>query len=233
MKLRAIVLDMDGTVTEFNLDFIEMRRAALAELKKMNVRTAELTDQLSIYLMLKKVRTKLNARTYAQLRRRLYAQLASMETKAAQEVILQAGVVDTLRDLRKRNLKIGLLTNNGRAGTNLTLKRFGLGLFFETVVTRDDCEEMKPDAGPVRQVLARLHSRVEEAILVGDGVMDMLAAKAAGLRSAAVGTGPIDISRLLETEPDYVLRSISDLPTLVDMLGSESDYIAAKTNVLP
>jgi pyrophosphatase PpaX len=156
-----------------------------------------------------------------------------MEIKAAQEVMLYPGVEETLRELRNRDIKIGLVTNNGRAGTNLTLNRFRLKALFDAVVTRDDCKEMKPDAAPVRQVLAELNSRAEEAILVGDGVMDIIAAKAAGLRSVAVATGPSGIDRLLQTEPDYVLGSINDLQKLIDILDSEADQKAANTNVLP
>jgi phosphoglycolate phosphatase-like HAD superfamily hydrolase len=92
---------------------------------------------------------------------------------------------------------------------------------------------MKPDAAPVRQVLAELNSRAEETILVGDGVMDIIAAKAAGLRSVAVATGPSSIDHLLQTEPDYVLGSINDLQELIDLLDPETGQKAANTNVLP
>src|SRR5271157_4722608 len=139
-----------------------------------------------------------------------------MEAKAAQEVALLPGALDTLRKLKSQSLKLGLVTNNGRAGTNLTLKRHHLKQLFDSVVTRDDCEEMKPDCAPVMKVLKDLHVDPAEAILVGDGVMDIMAAKAAGLVSVAVATGPFPNERLLQAEPDYLLGSINDVPTLVD-----------------
>ena len=209
---------MDGTITRFNIDYIGMRRAALAELDNMNLRTPELTEQMNLYLILQKVRTSHDAQTYEKLRERLYARLEDMEIKAAQDVVLYPGVEKTLLELRNRNIKIGLVTNNGRAGTTLTLSRFGLTALFDAVVTRDDCKEMKPDAAPVRQVLTELNSSAEEAIFVGDGVMDIIAAKAAGLRSVAVATGPSGLGHLLQTEPDYVLGSINDLQKLIDIL---------------
>jgi HAD superfamily hydrolase (TIGR01509 family) len=233
LKLSAVILDMDGTITRFNIDYLGMRRVALAELEKMNLRTPDMTEQLSIYLLLKTLRERLNAETYKGLRRRFYGLLEEMEIRAAQEVALYPGAVETLRELQERHLKIGLVTNNGRAGTNLTLKRFGLEEFFNAIVTRDDCEEMKPDAGPVRQVLSELSLRTEEAVLVGDGVIDILAAQAAGLSSVAVGTGPLSVERLLRAEPDYVLASINDLPKLIDLLGSQCSQMAANTKELP
>jgi len=233
MKPRAVIFDMDGTITRFNIDYVGMRKAALAEVEKMNLRTPEMTEQLYLYYILQKVKATADAQTYETLRQRLYGRLEDMEIKAAREVTLFPGVEETLRELNNRHIKLGLVTNNGRAGTNLTLDRCGIRTLFEAIVTRDDCQEMKPNAAPIIQVLAEMKAEVEEAILVGDGVMDIIAAKAVGLRSVAVSTGPSHIQRLLETEPDYVLGSINDLLNLVDLLESEPSQNAAKTNMIP
>ena len=222
MKIKAIVMDMDGTITKFNLDYMDARRRALKELDKMNLRTPDMTEQVSIYVILKKLREDLDAHTFEGLRAKFYSILEDMELKAAREVTLYPGALETLQKLRSRSLRIGIVTNNGRAGTELTLKKYGLEGFFDTVVTRDDCEEVKPDANPVRQVLADMSVPQEEAILVGDGIMDIMAAKAAGLLSVAVPTGPFTGKRLVEAEPDFIIGSINDLPNLIESL-EESD----------
>ena len=224
---------MDGTITRFNIDYVGMRRAALAEVERMNLRTPEMTEQLYLYFILQKVKATADTQTYEKLRERLYGRLEDMEIKAAREVTLYPGVEETLRELKNRHIKLGLVTNNGRAGTTLTLDRCGIRTLFEAIVTRDDCQEMKPNAAPIIQVLAEMKAGVDEAILVGDGIMDIIAAKAAGLLSAAVATGPSHIQHLLETEPDYVLGSINDLLSLVDMLESEPGQNASKTNMIP
>ncbi len=219
LQLKAVILDMDGTITRFNIDYMEARRVALELLAEMNLLTPDMNEQFSIYLMLKRLRHSLDADTFAALRRRLYGLLEGVEEKAAKEVTLYPGVLDTLSDLRKRHLDLGLVTNNGRRGTNLTLKRLNLSEVFSSVVTRDDCEEMKPDAGPVRRVLLELAANVDNTILVGDGVMDIEAARAAGLPCAAVATGPFTGERLLKAEPDYLLGSVNDLPELIESLN--------------
>lgn len=220
MRIKAVVLDMDGTITEFNLDYMEARRRALEELENVHLRTPEMTEQLSLYLVLKKLKDSLDAERFASLRRTFYDLLEEMELKAAQEVTLYPGAVETLQKLRGRGLKIGMVTNNGRVGTTLTLKRYELESYFDAVVTRDDCEEMKPDSGPVLKALKEMHVSPEEAILVGDGVMDVMAARAAGLPSVAVATGPFSNERLLKVEPDYLLASVNDLPLLLELLAS-------------
>jgi len=217
--IRGIVMDMDGTITKFNLDYMGARRLALEELEKLNLRTPEMTEQLSLYLILMNLKNNLSKDAFTRIRKTFYDLLERMEIEAAQEVVLLPGAVETLQKLRGEGFKIGLVTNNGRVGTEITLKRYDLRGFFDSVVTRDDCEEMKPDGAPVRKVLAEMRVPPEEAILVGDGVMDVIAARAVGLPAAAVATGPFANDRLLAVEPDYLLGSVNDLPLLIEQLN--------------
>lgn len=218
MKLKAIVMDMDGTITRFNLDYMGARRQALKELERMNLRTPEMTEQISIYVILKNLKDRANPLDFVLVRRKLYNLLEEMELRAAQEVTLYPGAVQTLQELRSRSIKIGIVTNNGRAGTELTLKRFNLKSYFDAIVTRDDSEKVKPDPDPILMALGEMNATPHEAIVVGDGVMDILAAKAAGVASVAVATGPFTSERLLQVEPDYLLGSVNDLPTLIDSI---------------
>jgi pyrophosphatase PpaX len=78
---------------------------------------------------------------------------------------------------------------------------------------------MKPDGAPVRKILTKMNIRPQEAILVGDGVIDIMAARAVGLPSVAVATGPFSSDRLIQAEPDYLLGSVNDLPLLIEQLG--------------
>jgi HAD superfamily hydrolase (TIGR01662 family) len=181
-----------------------------------------MSEQLSLYLILKKLKDELDTDRFTSLRRRFYDLLEDMEVKAANEVTLYPGAVETLQVLRARGLRIGLVTNNGHAGTEITLRRCQLTTFFDAIVTRDDCEEMKPDGAPVRKLLTEMNVTPEEAILVGDGVIDIMAARAAGLRSAAVATGPFRSDRLIQAEPDYLLGSVNDLPLLIEQLDITS-----------
>jgi phosphoglycolate phosphatase len=222
LKIRAIIMDMDGTITNFNLDFINARRKALRELERMNLRTADMTEQTSFFVLLKSARDRIDDLSYVLLRRKFYNLLEEMELNAAKEVTLYPGALEALQKVRSRGVRIGVVTNNGRAGTDLTINRLGLQNFFDIVVTRDDCEQMKPSAEPVRKALAGLYVHVRNAILVGDGVMDVLAARASGLPSVAVATGPFSKERLLNVEPDYLLGSINDLPLLIELLETKT-----------
>jgi len=214
---------MDGTITNFNLNFMEARKQALEILNEMNLRTPDMTEQVSLYTILGSLKEKLDPETYAKVRSRFYKLLEEMELKSAKEVTLYPGARETLLAIRKRPVKMGMVTNNGRAGTDLTFKRLKLEGIFDVVVTRDDCEDMKPSPNPVLKVMTGLGANPEEGILVGDGLMDIMAAKRAGLSSVAVTTGPFNSARLIEAEPDYLLGSINDLPGLLDLITETGD----------
>jgi HAD superfamily hydrolase (TIGR01509 family) len=220
LKIKAIVADMDGTITKFNLDYMNTRQRILEELDKKNLRTPDMNDQLSLFIVLGKLKDRLDVNTFEALRGQVYGYLEEMELKAATDVTLYPGVMETLQKLRSDSIKIGLVTNNGRKGTALTLSRYRLENLFDAIVTRDDCDDMKPAAEPVLKVLIALNVKPSEAILIGDGIMDVVAAKAAGVLSIAVATGPFASDHLLEAEPDYLLGSINDLPTLIDSLNT-------------
>jgi HAD superfamily hydrolase (TIGR01549 family) len=220
LKLEGVVIDMDGTITKFNLDYMAARRRALDELERLGLRTPEMNEEVNLYVLLNRLRDRLEREKFLKLRSTFYHFFEEMELKAARDAVLYPGAADTLRELQSKSLKLGLVTNNSRAGTDFTLKRLNLQGFFDAIVTRDDCEEMKPAGAPVTQILAELRVSREAAILVGDGVLDVMAAKAAGIRSVAVATGPFPIQRILNAEPDYLLGSVNDLPLLVEQLNS-------------
>jgi len=220
LKLKGLIIDMDGTITKFNLDYMAARRRALDELEKLGLRTPEMNDQVSLFVLLNQLREKLEPAEFLKLRATFYKFFEEMELKAAEDAVLYPGAADTLRELRSKSLKLGLVTNNSRAGTDLTLKRLSLQAIFDAVVTRDDCEEMKPASAPVLKILTELRIPPEDAMLVGDGVLDIQAAKASGVRSVAVTTGPFPIGRILNAQPDYLLSSINELPILIDQLDA-------------
>jgi HAD superfamily hydrolase (TIGR01549 family) len=222
LKVKAIVVDMDGTITKFNLNFMKARRQALEILEEMNLRTSEMNEQISLYIILASLKEKLDPETYASVRSKFYTLLEEMELKSARHVTLYPGARETLLSIRRRSIKMGIVTNNGHAGTELTFKRLKLQGIFDAIVTRDDCEDMKPSPNPVLKIMAELGAKPEEGILVGDGLMDIMAAKAAGLSSVAVTTGPFNSARLVAAEPDYVLASINDLPDLLDSLDGKA-----------
>jgi len=222
LTVKAILTDMDGTFTMFNLDYMRMRRTALQLLEEAGLMRPSFSDQMSIYLMLKELQGTISEDRLNEVKNRIYQEVETIEAGAAEKVQLAPGAREALNELKQMRKKIVVVTNNGRIGAERTIDRLGLNGIFDGVVTRDDAEELKPDPGIVLKALNLVNVDREDAILVGDAVIDIKAAKAASIRSVAVPTGPFPAARLLQEEPDFIVGSFLEVPGLVRLLDGKS-----------
>jgi phosphoglycolate phosphatase len=152
---------------------------------------------------------------FDEMRKRIYDRVRAIECNAAEHAELMPGAKEALNELRQMKKKIIVVTNNGRLGTNRTLERLDLLSMFDAVLTRDDVEELKPDPRMVFKALDLAGVEADEAIFVGDAIIDIKAAKSASVRCVAVPTGPFPATRLMQEEPDFVVGSLQDVPELV------------------
>jgi phosphoglycolate phosphatase len=222
LMVKAILIDMDGTITKFNLDYMWMRRAALQLLDEAGLSRPSFSDQMSIYAMLNELRGSISNERLNEVKKRIYEKVETIESEAAERAELMQGAKEALNQLRQMKKKIVVVTNNGRLGTDRTLEKLNLVGVLDAVLTRDDVDELKPDPGIVFKALNLAGAKADEAILVGDAIIDIKAAKAASVRCVAVPSGPFPATRLLQEEPDFIVSSLSDVPELVHRLDSNN-----------
>ena len=222
MAVKAILIDMDGTITKFNLDYMWMRRAALQLLDEAGLWRPDFSDQMTIYAMLNELRGSISNERLEEIKKRIYEKVETIETEAAERAELMPGAKEALDELTRMRKKMVIVTNNGRLGADRTLERLNLLGTFDGVITRDDVDELKPDPGIVFKALNLTGAKADEAILVGDAIIDIKAAKAASVRCVAIPTGPFPAARLLQEEPDFIVGSLLDVPELVRRLDSST-----------
>ncbi|MCC3355996.1 pyrophosphatase PpaX [Bacillus sp. REN16] len=129
------------------------------------------------------------------------------------------GVFDTIKTLKEKGYKIGIVTTKIRNTVNMGLKLTKLDQFFDVVVTLDEVKKPKPDAEPVLLALKLLGSTPEEAIMVGDNYQDIVAGQNAGTKTAGVAWSHKGKDFLLEYKPDFMLENMSDLLNIVSVKG--------------
>jgi phosphoglycolate phosphatase len=98
-------------------------------------------------------------------------------------------VVDTLIRLKSKGVALAVCTNKPTAATHEILKTLELDEYFAVVVGGDDTPALKPNPAHVDTVLDRLGVAREDAVMVGDSINDVLAAKGAGVASIVVSFG--------------------------------------------
>ena len=189
---RAVIFDLDGTLTEPLLDFDAMR----AEIG--------LRPGLPILEQLAEGDDGLRARGEVVLRRH--------ERDAIARATLSDGCLELLALLRARDLPAAILTRNTHDAVDDFVRKFDFGASFAARYTREDGPP-KPDPEGVLRLCRALGVAPADTLVVGDFKFDVLAGRNAGCRTALVTAEQID--DLCDWgSPDYVVRSLRELLSL-------------------
>jgi phosphoglycolate phosphatase len=108
---------------------------------------------------------------------------------------------------------LGLLTGNWEAGARLKLGQFDLNRFFPFGAFGGDGHERRDLVPVALRRAARVAGRrfaPEATVLVGDTVRDVAAARAHGIRTVAVATGPESEAELTAAGAEWVLRDLTE-----------------------
>jgi len=228
MRVKAVIFDLDGTLASFNLDYKTVRAEVKAYLVKRGVPASVLSVKENIFEMLRKTEIFVrnsgkSAKFLAEVRDVALGMAEKYELDAARSTSLMPGALETLKALRRMNLKIGLCTINSEKAVNYILNRFGIADFFDVTVPRNKVNQFKPNPEHIETALKVLGASASDAVIVGDSVTDMQSAKE--LKAVAVGlpTGVSTMEQLMRNGANYVITSITDLPLLIEKLNKTSD----------
>jgi phosphoglycolate phosphatase len=229
MKIKAVIFDLDGTITAFNLDYMLLRSEVRSYLLRSGMPASLLFVNESIFDMLNKAEIFLknsdkSTRTIEKLHKEALAIAEKYELEAAKTTSLLPNVNETLKSLRKMKLKIGLCTVNGEKSANYILKRFGIADYFDAVVPRDKVKRVKPSGEHLEAVLKILEVKPKEVVLVGDAARDMICAQEARIMAIGLSTGVSTQKELADAGANYLVMTLVDLTKLLKTL---------KTNMKP
>jgi HAD superfamily hydrolase (TIGR01509 family) len=122
------------------------------------------------------------------------------------------GALELLRKLQAQGLKILIVTGSGQASLLDRLNHHFPGVFCrELMVTAFDVKHGKPDPEPYLMGLHKGGLRAEECVVVENAPLGVRAAKAAGIFTIAVNTGPLPNEALTDEGADLLLPSMQAL----------------------
>lgn len=128
---------------------------------------------------------------------------------------LYPGAREVLDQLRDSGIALACITNKAAEFTEPLLEALAMRHYFGVVLCGDSLAHRKPDPLPLLHAARRLGVLPADACMVGDSHHDILAARAAGFRSAGVRHG-YGGDLLLDSHPDAVLDSLTGLPALLE-----------------
>ena len=131
---------------------------------------------------------------------------------------LHAGIEDALARLKKRGKKIALFTGKGKHTTAISLEEFGIGRYFDFVVTGNDVLNHKPSGDGIRKILEHFHVHEERALMVGDSVGDVKAAHDAHVAVAAVLWDSYSKDQVMRMKSDYLFHDVQEFSRWLERL---------------
>ena len=192
IKIKAVIFDLDGTITEPFFDFDAIRQEmgfapnagpVLELMGRMTPKQRENAERI----------------------------LLAHEEKAVAESTLNPGAREVLDELRRRKIQIGILTRNKRENAFAVAEKHGLK--FDAVVGREE-GPVKPDAFGVQYLCRQFGIKPGESLVVGDYLFDLLCARAAG----AI---PVLLKNHRKADEfaryaDFVIENITDILKIIE-----------------
>jgi HAD superfamily hydrolase (TIGR01509 family) len=191
MSIKAVIFDLDGTITQPYFDFDAIREEiglardsgpVLESMEKMTPQQRQEAEKILHY----------------------------HEQKAVTESKLNAGARQTLLELRAAGIHIGVLTRNKRSNAFAIARKHKLE--FDEVLGRED-GPVKPDAFGVLQLCRQFGVEPAETLLVGDYLFDLLCAKAAG--AVAVLLANHNQADEFAEHADFCMKNIGEILEII------------------
>lgn len=194
LRVRGVIFDLDGTLIDSRLDFDAMRR-------EMGFPAGQ------------PILEGIDALPAGARREQCRKILHEHERRGAESATLIRGARELLAELDAYNLPQAILTRNSRKMTALALRR--LQLEFSQVLTREDAAP-KPDPAGLLHICRTWGYTREEVVFVGDFHFDVLAGRAADIRTILFAPdGPPDYA----DEADFVIVELHEVSQIVARLG--------------
>ena len=132
---------------------------------------------------------------------------------------LLEGVPEALDTLRAAQIKLGIVSTKYRFRIEDILGRFELADRFDMIVGGEDVAAHKPDPQGLVLALDALAVGPEEAVYVGDHVVDAEAAMRASVPFVAVLSGESERGDFRRFPNVGILGTVSQLPTFIASCG--------------
>lgn len=224
--IRAIVFDLDNTLT----DFMRMKEAAITaaidgmidagfrlSASELRARVASIYDEQG--LEFQRVFDELLQREFGEVDPKILASgIVAYRRARESALVLYPHAQMTLLELAKRGIRLGVVSDAPRLQVWLRLCGLGLQHVFDAVVTFDDTGERKPAPAPFREVLRRLDVDPHEALMIGDWAeRDVVGAKSLGMKTVFARYGDTFDTKV--SGADFDVDDVFELVRIVDALN--------------
>lgn len=219
LKIKAVVLDLDGTLIDTAPDLAYAAELMMADFGL----PCPLPEAVASYIgngvsrLVKRVLTgDMDAEPDAALfEKAIVAYQKHYGENVSRHSRVFPGVVEGLDAFKAMGLHVACITNKAEAFTHPLLKDTGLFDYFELILSGDTLPRRKPDPLPLLHACEVFKIKPAELLLIGDSLNDTQAARGAG---SAVFCVPYGYNRgrpVAELDLDAVVPSLVEAARMV------------------
>ena len=233
-QIKAIIFDFDGVLSSFVVrlgwPLIQSIKMVKPEITEKQISDSSLEVFSLLTTLDKKPKNTSLAKFSFQMGKKMgmtnfqalkfIITTVIMFLKSRMNIVPTIGVREVLQELLAQDYKVILLTNTSRKVINKASKTIPEIKEFDLILTRDDIDNIKPDASGFFKALEIMNLKACEVLSIGDQASDIIASKRAGIKTVAVTERQMAHSRphLQQQNPDFFLRDMRDLPALLKFL---------------
>lgn len=191
---RAVVFDLDGTLIDSAPDIRSAINTVLSETGRRALSLAQVRGMVGdgTRALVERAFAAVDGGATpesAAMAPHLERFRAAYEARMTAETKVYPGAIEALRDLHGAGLRLGICTNKPDRPARAVLAALGLAPFIHAVVGGETAPARKPDPRHLAAVLDLMGAAPGEAVMVGDGVNDVAAARALSMPVILVAFG--------------------------------------------
>jgi phosphoglycolate phosphatase len=220
--LKGVLFDLDGTLLDTASDIAHALNLALGEYGIAAFPVSEVTLMVGrgSPILIERA-TAARGRTFSDKERaaildRFFHYYGELEEQGKSEALPYPGAADALRRLHTAGIKVAVVTNKHHRFASALMQNLKLSPWIDLIVGGDTCERRKPDPQPLLFACGSLGFTAPDALMVGDSINDVSAARAAGIPVVCVPYGYNEGRDPRTLDCDAMVETLSELPALVN-----------------
>jgi phosphoglycolate phosphatase len=210
--IEGFLFDFDGTLAVLNIDFGIMRQRVGNVLQDYQLDPEHFRHLYILEMIDYACTTLAAAHKHIQAEecyRAAHQAIIDMEIECARDSGLLPGTAEMLEMLRAQGFRTGIVTRNCAAAVRIIFPAVeqSCHAFFP----RDFVQKVKPEPEHLLQALHKMGAAPERSVMIGDGVLDIMAGKQLQMKTIGVLTGNHSREALAARQPDLILDKVTDL----------------------
>jgi phosphoglycolate phosphatase len=218
-KPQMILIDVDGTLVDSVPDLAYcvdemMKKMDMPERGTDNVRNwvGNGVDRLVKRALIGQLDGEPDEAQFARARDLFMGLYAD---NVSQRSVLYDGVREGLDYLKAQGYSLGCVTNKAEQFTIPLLNDMGIYDSFSLVICGDTLPKKKPDPLPLLHAAEHFNVKPENALMIGDSISDVKAARAAGFQIICMSYGYNHGEDIRDYNPDRVIDSMAELTEIL------------------